>query len=1058
MGIIKFLFILLLISGCNFGKIGTITGPNINSGGIATGGSPFITSVTISNNQIVVNGSNLDNVTIAKMSGDATHTFAIESKTFTELVLNAKSALGLVVDGTFDLIISNAYGAATFPITVVLQDGQVTAAKLNSMGATSGQVLRYNGTSWGPASISASQIYSGTYNANTNSPDIAALGGPAGTFYIVTTAGSQNLGSGVINFAVGDWAIYDGTNWSRVPLSGNTVSSFKGRTGVVVPLADDYSWGMLQKTSGKLTGSKLSDIADVDVTGIADGMVLKWQTNKWVASVEDNAVAPNSITSAEIVNGAVSTAKIANSAVDGTKLATSSVDSTKITDNSIVNADISATADIAQSKILNLTTDLNGKEGTITAGTTAQYFRGDKTWATLSTTNVPEGTNLYFLDARVRGALMAGYATGSALPLSASDTLIQALGKLEGNINSLSSDGRWTKSGSNISYSAGNVGIGGTATTNKLEVYGSGFFQGALGAQYIYAQNLPSHYQVVNNGVANHWTRIANIRFNADYNLFTTQFMVTSGNVSARGLNGIIYFRAKLNGTMAAATPVANVEVDSSNTTLLAADVVAVLTQNTATLKEIGLYVRLKQNYDTLAYTPIATQMYAENVDFQPTALAPSLPAGTQTAAVAGMTNWLLGSGNTLTYGAGSVGVGDNPTPFGTFDVSKTYTQTSGGNFNLYAQATANPSAASSGSYYNYIGSGTQSGNTRNITGAVTGLYVDGNAEGTGTVNQLVGVGATTAKKSTGVVSTAMGLYSIVKNSNATGAITNGYGLYIDSFVRTGAITNSWGVYVADTTAYNFFGGNVGINAVPSTATEKLSVGGNSRFAGTINAYNGSTLSFTDNGIDRTTTMSHFNDADFRITSTLGDINLMPQGNVGIGVTTPQTKLAVNGVIAPSVDNNFTLGSSSYRFTNIYASGSIIATSDERQKKNIKDSDLGLSFINRLRPVSYNWKTGDKEPHYGLIAQETKKAIAESRRSPAGNVIVDYDSNSDRFGVKYMELISPIIKAIQEFYAEFLDSKKDIAALRKENDRLAKENAQIKEYLCHKDPAAPICK
>jgi hypothetical protein len=43
---------------------------------------------------------------------------------------------------------------------------------------------------------------------------------------------------------------------------------------------------------------------------------------------------------------------------------------------------------------------LNGKQPLITAGTSAQYYRGDKTFQTLNTTVVPEGTNLYWTDAR----------------------------------------------------------------------------------------------------------------------------------------------------------------------------------------------------------------------------------------------------------------------------------------------------------------------------------------------------------------------------------------------------------------------------------------------------------------------------------------------------------------------------------------------------------------------------------------------------------------------------------------------------------------------------------
>jgi len=46
-------------------------------------------------------------------------------------------------------------------------------------------------------------------------------------------------------------------------------------------------------------------------------------------------------------------------------------------------------------------TTFNGKENAITAGTTLQYFRGDKTFQTLNTAAVPELTNLYYTEARV---------------------------------------------------------------------------------------------------------------------------------------------------------------------------------------------------------------------------------------------------------------------------------------------------------------------------------------------------------------------------------------------------------------------------------------------------------------------------------------------------------------------------------------------------------------------------------------------------------------------------------------------------------------------------------
>jgi len=46
-----------------------------------------------------------------------------------------------------------------------------------------------------------------------------------------------------------------------------------------------------------------------------------------------------------------------------------------------------------------------GGEPTITAGTALQYWRGDKTWQTLNTSIVPEGTNEYFTQTRARNAI-----------------------------------------------------------------------------------------------------------------------------------------------------------------------------------------------------------------------------------------------------------------------------------------------------------------------------------------------------------------------------------------------------------------------------------------------------------------------------------------------------------------------------------------------------------------------------------------------------------------------------------------------------------------------------
>ena len=117
----------------------------------------------------------------------------------------------------------------------------------------------------------------------------------------------------------------------------------------------------------------------------------------------------------------------------------------------------------------------------------------------------------------------------------------------------------------------------------------------------------------------------------------------------------------------------------------------------------------------------------------------------------------------------------------------------------------------------------------------------------------------------------------------------------------------------------------------------------------------------------------------------------------------------------PHDDNEVDLGHSSYRFDDVYATNGTVQTSDVRLKKQIKESDLGLDFINELNPVSYHWKKNDNGRHYGLIAQELLAVFQRHGIQSVDEIAtVDWDEESDRYGLHYAELISPMIKALQE--------------------------------------------
>jgi hypothetical protein len=74
--------------------------------------------------------------------------------------------------------------------------------------------------------------YQGTWNANTNSPTLTSSVGTLNNYYVVSTAGSTNL-NGITDWAIGDWAIFNGTVWQKIDNSEVTyVSNVATGTGL----------------------------------------------------------------------------------------------------------------------------------------------------------------------------------------------------------------------------------------------------------------------------------------------------------------------------------------------------------------------------------------------------------------------------------------------------------------------------------------------------------------------------------------------------------------------------------------------------------------------------------------------------------------------------------------------------------------------------------------------------------------------------------------------------------------------------------------------------------
>ena len=167
--------------------------------------------------------------------------------------------------------------------------------------------------------------------------------------------------------------------------------------------------------------------------------------------------------------------------------------------------------------------------------------------------------------------------------------------------------------------------------------------------------------------------------------------------------------------------------------------------------------------------------------------------------------------------------------------------------------------------------------------------------------------------------------------------------------------------------------------------------------------------------------------------------------NIGIGYSAGSSlSTGTNNIVigtnaqasSATVTNEITLGNSSVTVIRA-AVTSITSLSDERDKKDIEDLDVGLNFITSLKPRKFIWNNRDEKiteqqidengnisdiekevinsnkgkKDFGFIAQEVKELDNDTLR-------LVYEENPDKLEMSYGKLVPILVKAIQDLSAK----------------------------------------
>jgi hypothetical protein len=449
---------------------------------------------------------------------------------------------------------------------------------------------------------------------------------------------------------------------------------------------------------------------------------------------------------------------------------------------------------------------------------------------------------------------------------------------------------------------------------------------------------------------------------------------------------------------------------------------------------------------------------------------------------------------------SGLIGYSDANTSFGYLALSS---NTSGHN------NTATGSGALSGNVDGYNNTAYGGGSLGANTSGYQNTAIGGGALGLNTANDNVAVGFFSLYENTsGGRNTANGTFALLNNTTQSNNSAFGYNALYNNGIGTqdpnAGISNT---AVGSISLYNNTTGNnntaLGASTLLQnvTASDNTAIGASALSSNGLNAVNsydgvsntavgstslaGNTVGYNNTGSGYQSLLNNttgYNNAAYGVQSLLSNISgigntaIGVHADVGAGNLTNATTIGYFSSVNAS--NKMQLGSST---TILSTSNGYTIVSDGRFKEQVKDNDVpGLAFINKLRPVTYNFNyqkfdaflkkdsrsdsavKNDKDyqsrltekakkRESGFIAQDVDKVVHDNNYTFTG--VYTPQNEKDNYALDYGRFVVPLVKAVQELSKMNDDKDAAIDSLKSENESLEQRITRLEALMNVSSPA-----